>query len=37
MAGDPEDELILKALGAETAAGLVTALNDPGVDIAVRF
>jgi len=35
MAGDPEDEIVLKALGAERAAGLVTALNDPGVDIAV--
>ncbi|MDD5207440.1 MAG: NAD-binding protein, partial [Desulfobacterales bacterium] len=35
ITGDPEDETILKSLGAETAAGLVVILNDPDRDIAV--
>jgi Trk K+ transport system NAD-binding subunit len=35
ITGDPEDEIILKSLGAETAAGLVVILNDPERDISV--
>ncbi|HPJ97054.1 MAG TPA: monovalent cation:proton antiporter family protein [Syntrophales bacterium] len=33
--GDPLDARLLESLGAETAAGLVTALNDPRADVAV--
>lgn len=34
-AGNPADEELLASLGAETAAGLVTVLNDPRADMAV--